>query len=177
VGHASKYPQYLGKPLVDALDQLLSIRRIRRVKCDETKPICQRCIKVGLDCDGYQEEEHSRRWVPPSARNPSTSGQTSGETLRTNTGMSSAPTSVCRSPSRSIFKNDQEQRYFKLFSTQIVRQFTGLFSSEIWSRLVLQTSEVHPSIRHAIIALGALDPKIWRSPANTPEETSRRQFA
>jgi Fungal specific transcription factor domain len=76
-----------------------------------------------------------------------------------------------------LFKNDQEKRYFQVFSTQTASQLTGLFSSDVWTRLILQTCETHPSIRHAIIAIGALDPKTWRSPAKTQEETSRRQFA
>ncbi|KAJ8070716.1 hypothetical protein OCU04_001087 [Sclerotinia nivalis] len=29
--------------------------RIRRKKCDEGKPVCQRCSKLQLDCDGYGE--------------------------------------------------------------------------------------------------------------------------
>jgi hypothetical protein len=76
-----------------------------------------------------------------------------------------------------MFKNDQEQRYFKIFCNQTANQLTGLYSSELWKRLVLQTSESYPSIRHAVIAIGALDPKTWRSPAKSIEETARRQFA
>ncbi|KPI39061.1 uncharacterized protein AB675_4624 [Cyphellophora attinorum] len=28
--------------------------KIRRVKCDETKPLCNRCRRLGITCDGYQ---------------------------------------------------------------------------------------------------------------------------
>ncbi|KAL7916647.1 hypothetical protein GGI35DRAFT_47838 [Trichoderma velutinum] len=34
--------------------------RKRRVKCDELKPICRRCIKANVICDGYQK----RRSIP-----------------------------------------------------------------------------------------------------------------
>ena len=35
--------------------------RIRRVKCDETKPLCVRCTKTGRQCDGYSSTPISRR--------------------------------------------------------------------------------------------------------------------
>lgn len=31
------------------------VTRIRRVKCDETKPFCTRCMSTGRKCDGYTE--------------------------------------------------------------------------------------------------------------------------
>ena len=33
--------------------------RIRRKKCDETKPSCQRCKTTGRKCDGYENEPSS----------------------------------------------------------------------------------------------------------------------
>jgi hypothetical protein len=78
-----------------------------------------------------------------------------------------------------MFKNDQEDRYFKLFSTQTASQLTGLFASNVWNRLVLQVCERNSSVRHAVIALGALDPRTWRSsnPTKSWEESLRRKFA
>ena len=76
-----------------------------------------------------------------------------------------------------MFKNEQEARYFKIFCNQTANQLTGFFASDLWRRLVPQTCERYPPIRHAIIAIGALDPKTWRSPARSFEETARRQFA
>lgn len=34
----------------------------RRVRCDGAKPKCQRCIRAGFDCTGYQR---SLQWLPP----------------------------------------------------------------------------------------------------------------
>lgn len=36
-------------------------QRIRRIKCDETKPHCQRCTSTGRKCDGYSSLPFSRR--------------------------------------------------------------------------------------------------------------------
>jgi hypothetical protein len=34
--------------------------RIRRVKCDETKPECERCTSTGRKCDGYLTQPHKK---------------------------------------------------------------------------------------------------------------------
>lgn len=43
---------------------LTSSCRVRRVKCDETKPICHRCQSFGVLCDGYGYSAT----VPPQAK-------------------------------------------------------------------------------------------------------------
>jgi hypothetical protein len=63
------------------------------------------------------------------------------------------------------------------FGNQTANQLIWFFSLDLWRRLVPQTCESYPPIRHATIAIGALDPKTWRSPARSFEETARRQFA
>ncbi|TEY71535.1 hypothetical protein BOTCAL_0091g00200 [Botryotinia calthae] len=35
---------------------LSEIATVRRVKCDEGRPSCQRCISTGRKCDGYEKE-------------------------------------------------------------------------------------------------------------------------
>lgn len=40
-----------------ALFRELTNKRIRRVKCDEAKPICQRCVKANRECAGYSSAE------------------------------------------------------------------------------------------------------------------------
>jgi hypothetical protein len=49
-----------------------------------------------------------------------------------------------------------ELRYFKLFQSQAAPKLSGPFSSEFWTRLVLQESHSEPAIRHAVVAVGAL---------------------
>ncbi|KAH8894157.1 hypothetical protein GQ53DRAFT_716766 [Thozetella sp. PMI_491] len=44
--------------------------KTRRVKCDEAKPICQRCKKAGITCDGYDKPPAAR---PPAPRKPANS--------------------------------------------------------------------------------------------------------
>lgn len=71
-------------------------------------------------------------------------------------------------PNVSIHETEEESRYFQVFSERMVHEFSGFFegtvSSSFWTRLVLQESHNVKSIRHAVIALGALS----KSYDNTP---------
>src|ERR1700716_1350901 len=44
-----------------------------------------------------------------------------------------------------------------LFCNKTAYQLSGYFDSTLWSRLVLQTYQSDPSIRHAVVAIAALD--------------------
>ena len=50
VSLASKYSCYLLLPSINVADRSY---RIRRVKCDEGKPDCDRCVSGGWKCNGY----------------------------------------------------------------------------------------------------------------------------
>lgn len=53
--------------------------RARRVKCDEAKPVCERCDAANIECAGYEEKRHidirqPKRTTPvPQADTPATS--------------------------------------------------------------------------------------------------------
>ena len=67
MSHNSTPPQPLEKPVrkTRARTGCLTCRQ-RRIKCDETKPDCQRCQKANIVCEGYQSK---RRLNPKSNRN------------------------------------------------------------------------------------------------------------
>lgn len=44
----------------------LTTSRIRRVKCDEQKPLCRRCIQAGRLCGGYSHESTSASALQPA---------------------------------------------------------------------------------------------------------------
>lgn len=58
-------------------------------------------------------------------------------------------------PSFSPFSR-QEGLYFQLFQSHTASELSGYFDSVFWSRLVLQECHAEASIRHAVVALGAL---------------------
>ncbi|PVH78069.1 hypothetical protein DL98DRAFT_656326, partial [Cadophora sp. DSE1049] len=114
----------------------------RRVKCDERRPDCRRCEKYGTTCEGYMPvtitTAPNRRVVRPLLPNVEP---------------------LCKTPITvsKLFTSDQELSYFQRFCIKNVKQLTGHRGSEVWSRHVLQASEVEPCVRHAVIAIGALD--------------------
>jgi hypothetical protein len=126
--------------------QLTLLPRKRRVKCDEAKPSCQRCLIFGFKCDGYavdvNEEPVSTALILVKPLLPK-------------------PSSLRPPPIHAIWGalllNEQEYRYFRVFCDQTVSSLSGFFDVLLWGRPVLQACELNPTICHAIIAIGALD--------------------
>jgi hypothetical protein len=111
------------------------------VKCDEGKPFCQRCIKFDVECDGYlpisKRKSPQKREVLPSQ--PAIKVPSSG--------------SLAKSP----FANAEEHQYFDLFCARTGYDIFPTFDSGCTRQRLLESCHFNPAIRHAIVALGALD--------------------
>ena len=120
----------------------LSKRRYRRVKCDEAKPWCQRCIKFGVDCYGYPAPKG-----PPRV----------SKHLKPRDHRAIAPlarqTVICYMQPARLFEDEQEGRCFRIYCEEMAHQIKGPFKTSLWNQLIPQVSEGEPFIRHAIIAL------------------------
>ena len=120
--------------------------RARRVKCDERKPKCDRCIRFGWDCEGYASDIEtfnplpakgtSRKLIPKSTPYP---------------GLGRAR--ICPGP---IFTDEFQSRYFRYYCEELAAQLRGPNVTSLWDRIVPQSGEAEPFIVHAIVALGAL---------------------
>ncbi|KAG4433042.1 hypothetical protein IFR05_011481 [Cadophora sp. M221] len=164
--------------------------KIRRVKCDETKPSCLRCVRFGHQCDGYSNKspskptssKSSRTLVPksPSQSPVSISGPPSEypETSSSDYSPSAtSPTKIYPSPTRLLFQTPHEYQAFQTFCSRTSHELSSAFSTDLWTRLMLQACETSPSIRHAVVAIGALN---LSTPSPWPESsvgTLRHQFA
>jgi len=128
--------------------------KYRRVKCDEAKPWCQRCIKFGVDCDGYPAPKG-----PPRV----------SKHLKPRDHRAIAPlarqTVICYMQPARLFEDEQEGRCFRIYCEEMAHQIKGPFKTSLWNQLIPQVSEGEPFIRHAIIALGAMK-KITHGPDN-----------
>lgn len=100
---------------------------MRRVKCDEQKPVCARCIKAGRQCLGYDP------W-------------------RSLTRKSQSPKSLV--PFRVA--DADEDLHFRMFLEEGRKQSVVPGDVEFWKTLVPQLSENEPSIRYAALAIGAM---------------------
>ncbi|KAL8789341.1 MAG: hypothetical protein Q9195_006868 [Heterodermia aff. obscurata] len=63
---------------------------------------------------------------------------------------------LVKAPVLTIDGDEQEKRAFHFFRERTIPGLCGFFDSEIWERLVLQTTFREPALRHAIFALGSL---------------------
>ena len=108
----------------------------RRVKCDEVKPICNRCQKGSRACV-YQ----SQQTVIPK------------DTYLQIRLCYSAPRSL---PAKNYFSSEAERCGFDSFRQIPAGVLGGGLGWPDWGSIVLQNSENDPALRHAVIALGAM---------------------
>ncbi|OCL06271.1 hypothetical protein AOQ84DRAFT_256279, partial [Glonium stellatum] len=108
--------------------------RGRKVKCDETKPFCERCSSTGRACEGYKEPAPLKRRVRRSK-------------------YSISPVSNL---SFDFVGDIDEHRSFHYFRHQAVDNISGYFELPFWDYLALQASCSEPCVRYALLALSSL---------------------
>ncbi|RDW76147.1 hypothetical protein BP5796_06968 [Coleophoma crateriformis] len=106
--------------------------RLRRVKCDESRPVCQNCVKAQRVCDYHA----IRRFVAVDFQEPQ---------------LPSAQMALCISPGTS-----QERRAFDLFQNSTSIELSGLFAPDFWQQSVLQLGQGSKCLRHAIVAISSI---------------------
>lgn len=119
------------------------------MKCDETKPNCNRCVSAGRVC-------RSSRSPSPQAGDPS------------------EPTRQVQYASSDWLATPTEKRSFQFFLTHAGRQLGGFFEGQFWSREVLQAAVRYPAIRHLVVALGVTYEGFERSGSGTAAEEDIR---
>jgi hypothetical protein len=120
--------------------------KIRRIKCDEAKPACTRCVSTGRKCDGYgkvqkQNTENGALQIQVQIRKKSSDWP--NQPLQ--------PAIYVGFPG-----GQQERRIFHRFRDRTVPAFTGYAHSQFWESLVLRVGQQEPAVYHAIVALGAI---------------------
>ncbi|KAI8686775.1 Zn(2)-C6 fungal-type domain-containing protein [Fusarium sp. Ph1] len=144
--------------------------KARRVKCDEAKPSCRRCLTAKRHCQGYP------RGAPSESSSPSTA---------TSSPLSSSPPSTLSSASSSspIFLipdlHSPSSPLAKLACTVLVqspRRAKNTLELEFWSRIVPQLTHSVPSVQAAVEAFGACYKEyvLKSDSTNTGLETTKR---
>ncbi|PMD33314.1 hypothetical protein L207DRAFT_547973 [Hyaloscypha variabilis F] len=132
--------------------------RIRKVKCDENKPFCQKCVNTGRTCDGY--ESPFRFFTSQPINNVHVGGIKSDFGLRP-----IQPTFIEITPKDIDLLN-------RCFSTKTL--FDVKLGCDEEAREVLQASLTDPHIRHAVSSLRALREDLETSgdgPASVAQQT------
>jgi hypothetical protein len=117
----------------------LILHRTRRVKCDEDKPECLRCLQYYGSCSGYltPPQSETTATLRPLARRPSPSVE--------------RPFTVLE------FEDDTSSLYFRVYQEETSPELNGVFASSFWSQIILQESHRHEFVLKAICAIGALN--------------------
>ncbi|KAF2714102.1 hypothetical protein K504DRAFT_425277 [Pleomassaria siparia CBS 279.74] len=111
--------------------------KIRKVKCDEGRPACQRCILTGRVCDGYGI------WGGGGSSHSNQRGTTGSEFLQL---VPQPPTS-----------RTDGKGYLAWFKTRTMIKLPGTYrASNFWSTLLLQASFSEPAVLHAVLALSSV---------------------
>ncbi|RFU25489.1 hypothetical protein B7463_g10846, partial [Scytalidium lignicola] len=130
--------------------------RMRHVKCDEGKPDCLRCIRIGLTCGGY-----------PSLRSSGTGTGVSRSSLEPNSELQAPEWQLAQLPG-----SPKERRAIEFFYHCTVPQLSGLFSHSFWGRFVLQLGIRDPAIRHAMIAVSTIHEATEETDVTAPYSTN-----
>jgi hypothetical protein len=117
--------------------------RIRKVKCDEARPVCHRCISTGRICDGYGIWGGGGNLY--SHRQRLASSQDNRVVLR-------APASISLLESAST----EEKGYFEWFKCRAAIKLPGSFICSFWNTLLFQASLNEPAVLHAVLALSSV---------------------
>jgi hypothetical protein len=85
---------------------------------------------------------------------------------------------LIKNPFATLFQHEKESWYFANFCSKTSYEIFPDFGSGTLRRMLLQASQDEVSIRHAIVALGALDVTNEHMPAisNSNESHSRHQL-
>jgi hypothetical protein len=111
----------------------------QRIKCDEKRPACERCLRSGWVCPGYS--------------------QASADAVCTATARSLVTTSSALNITHyslpfKVPGSQEERRALHYFANFAAADVSGYLPSDFWSRTILQRCQHDVPVRHAAAALG-----------------------
>ncbi|VUC32713.1 unnamed protein product [Clonostachys rosea] len=167
----SKGRHYMGKRKVKSGCHTC---RIRKVKCDESFPVCHRCMSTGRTCEGYGI------WGGGGA------GGKPGVACSTITARPRLPhqpgngkpgygsiigplySPACHYP---ILLDASDKARFEWFRHRSAPKLPGTFVTGFWTKLVFQAASTEPCVLHAVLALGT----VHRTPTLSDETAASQE--
>ncbi|KAI2617840.1 hypothetical protein GGR54DRAFT_631287 [Hypoxylon sp. NC1633] len=115
--------------------------KVRKVKCDEGKPNCQRCESTGRKCDGYVSTTPSvgLSWHRPRHL-------------------------------FSNVDDVGERRALQFFFSTAGPSLSGPMDPYFWTHLVMQFGTFEPAVRHSVVAISSLYEQIHSTPGSAQLE-------
>lgn len=105
--------------------------KIRRLKCDEGKPHCYKCISSGRECEGYAPDLRQQYL------------RVSGIRLD----------SLISNPSTPVGDGPRDTRSYQFFFERTLIDFTKTFANPLWTAIIPVLTRYEPSICHAVLSL------------------------
>ncbi|RDW64682.1 hypothetical protein BP6252_10333 [Coleophoma cylindrospora] len=146
--------------------------KIRRVKCDEGQPGCQKCWKYGIYCSGYPCPSKSHQ---AESRDLAPMGNGSQISLRAIRPRHVDPAHLTLLPFPGGKKDEMESRYFNYYLEDIASKIGGPGFSDLWVKVIPQVGDTHPYIAQAMVALGALSRS--RQVQDKAQQIQHREYA
>ncbi|OBR05361.1 C6 zinc finger domain protein [Colletotrichum higginsianum IMI 349063] len=109
---------------------------VRKIKCDETRPFCNRCTVTGRKCDGY----------PHVADLSDVSSSSPGSSI------------IRLQPSRASpgINSPNDSRALQYFTEAVGPLLSGAVDPYFWTHIVMQFSTLEPAVTHSILAISDL---------------------
>ncbi|GAB7338480.1 hypothetical protein MBLNU457_4760t1 [Dothideomycetes sp. NU457] len=125
----------------------------RRVRCDEARPACQRCVKAKRSCEGYTN------FVDFVSSDQGKRRGTANWQITTTIPTARPYKPTPERPLLEFKASESEWRAFNLYSEK-AGIFSGAFDKKFWRDFVLQVATHEPAVRQGVIALGSFCPHI-----------------
>ncbi|KAH9990467.1 hypothetical protein F4779DRAFT_610062 [Xylariaceae sp. FL0662B] len=133
----------------------------RHVKCDEGKPSCAECERLGLMCEGYATPKikkpapRTERLLLPKPELIASTASSSQTTTAAAPQSVSSHATLSPMPSFGFELNDEDGWYFTLFRDQVAHELSPYYQSNFWTRTSLRDSMVNKCIHHSVLSIGA----------------------
>ncbi|CAG8949083.1 hypothetical protein HYFRA_00002212 [Hymenoscyphus fraxineus] len=140
--------------------------KTRRIKCDEARPECARCVRIGSKCDfAFSQRQILAGPIRPiqpirrliQARIPASSSLSIPETLSFTT----------------LFRDEKEHQYFCYFRDEVGKNLAGSFGQSLWQHTIPQACQNDVELRDLMISLAALS----RAQNSLQDAASHRVYA
>ncbi|KAK4448051.1 hypothetical protein QBC34DRAFT_353613 [Podospora aff. communis PSN243] len=119
--------------------------KVRKIKCDEGRPACNRCTSAGRVCEGYGI------WGG--------GGVILTQHVQLGLSTGSTPCMLIPQPSISVpaaSGTSEEHLVFEWFRNRAARKLQGSLVLNFWDTLLIQASLTEPAIYHAVLALSSV---------------------
>ncbi|KAI0159878.1 hypothetical protein GGR52DRAFT_165635 [Hypoxylon sp. FL1284] len=132
----------------------------RHVKCDEGKPSCGECDRLGLICEGY---------AAPKTKTPVSRAERLLLPKPKLASLAAAPSELTPEPSRPTdyhllippvpnfgFEMSEEDRwYFAIYRDQLAYELSPYCQANFFTRTSLRDSMINRCVHHSILSIGA----------------------